>query len=122
MLDQFKTVNAAVSEGVEIQKESGGKAQEIVEKSKALQEANKIIAAIAAQTNSFAMNAAIESARDGEADRGFPVADDEIRKLAEHASRESQKISAELKRIAETINSIVKGAKAPEQGFGQILK
>jgi methyl-accepting chemotaxis protein len=120
MLEQFKTVNNAASEGGVIQKESGKKVQEIVEESKALQEANKIIATIAAQTNLLAMNAAIEAAHAGNAGRGFSVVADEIRKLAENSSGESQKISAELKQIVETINSIVTGSRASEQVFDQV--
>jgi methyl-accepting chemotaxis protein len=120
MLEQFKTVNDAASKGGVIQKESGGKVQEIVEESKALQEANKIIATIAAQTNLLAMNAAIEAAHAGDAGRGFSVVADEIRKLAENSSLESQKISAELKQITETITSIVAGSGASEQAFAQV--
>ncbi|MDR3144782.1 MAG: methyl-accepting chemotaxis protein [Treponema sp.] len=120
MLGQFKTVRNAASDGETIQKESVARVQEVVEESKALQEANKIIATIAAQTNLLAMNAAIEAAHAGEAGRGFAVVSDEIRKLAEDSSRESQKIGAELKQISETINRIVEGSRASEQAFNQV--
>jgi methyl-accepting chemotaxis protein len=117
---QFKTVGDAASAGGAIQQENGAKINEIVEQSQALQEANRIIATIAAQTNLLAMNAAIEAAHAGEAGRGFSVVADEIRKLAENSSNESQKISAELKQIVETINHIVKNAKASEESFAQV--
>jgi methyl-accepting chemotaxis protein len=120
MAVQFKTVGDAAAAGMAIQQESGGQIKEIVEQSQALQEANRIIATIAAQTNLLAMNAAIEAAHAGEAGRGFSVVADEIRKLAETSSGESQKISAELKQIVETINRIVKNAKAAEQSFAQV--
>jgi methyl-accepting chemotaxis protein len=120
MAVQFKTVGDAAAAGGAIQQESGIKINEIVEQSQALQEANRIISTIAAQTNLLAMNAAIEAAHAGDAGRGFSVVADEIRKLAENSSNESQKISAELKQIVETINHIVKNAKASEQSFAQV--
>lgn len=120
MMSQFKTVAGAAGEGEKIQKESGERVQEIVAESEALQEANRIITAIAAQTNLLAMNAAIEAAHAGSAGRGFAVVADEIRKLAETSSRESSKISSELKQIAGTINNIVKGTGASTRAFEQV--
>jgi methyl-accepting chemotaxis protein len=117
---QFKTVGESAARGGAIQQESGAQINEIVEQSQALQEANRIIATIAAQTNLLAMNAAIEAAHAGDAGRGFSVVADEIRKLAENSSNESQKISAELKQIVGTINHIVKNAKASEESFAQV--
>jgi methyl-accepting chemotaxis protein len=120
MAVQFKTVDEAAVMGGAIQQESGKRISEIVEQSHALQEANQIIAAIAAQTNLLAMNAAIEAAHAGDAGRGFSVVADEIRKLAESSSEESRKISAELKQIGETIEHIVKNAQAAELSFAQV--
>jgi methyl-accepting chemotaxis protein len=119
---QFKTVGDAAAAGSAIQKESGTRIDEIVGQSQALQEANRIIATIAAQTNLLAMNAAIEAAHAGEAGRGFSVVADEIRKLAENSSGESRKISIELKQIVETISHIVKNAKASEESFAQVSR
>ena len=117
---QFKNVGDAAASGSAIQRENGARINEIVEQSQALQEANRIIATIAAQTNLLAMNAAIEAAHAGEAGRGFSVVADEIRKLAENSSNESQKISAELRQIAETIDHIVKNAKVSEESFSLV--
>jgi methyl-accepting chemotaxis protein len=120
MAVQFKTVDDAAAEGSAIQRESGIRISEIVNQSQALQQANRIIATIAAQTNLLAMNAAIEAAHAGDAGRGFSVVADEIRKLAENSSDESRKIGAELKQIVETIDRIVKNAGALEQSFAQV--
>ncbi|MDR1100551.1 MAG: methyl-accepting chemotaxis protein, partial [Treponema sp.] len=120
MTDQFKTVASAASDGGTIQQENNTKIHDIVTQSQSLMEANRIIATIAAQTNLLAMNAAIEAAHAGDAGRGFSVVADEIRKLAENSSNESQKIGSELKQIMETINYIVKNADALNLAFSQI--
>jgi len=57
------------------------------------------VSSIAAQTNLLALNAAIQSARAGDAGRGFSVVADEVRKL----SRSSGDVG---KKIAETIDSV----------------
>ena len=120
MTAQFKTVGEAAGAGSRIQKESSDRILQIVTQSQALQEANKIIATIAAQTNLLAMNAAIEAAHAGEAGRGFSVVADEIRKLAENSSIESQKIGSELKQIVQTINRIVHDAEASSSAFVEV--
>ena len=120
MTTHFKTVSEASQEGGRIQSESRQRINEIVEQSQALQEANKIIATIAAQTNLLAMNAAIEAAHAGDAGRGFAVVADEIRKLAENSSNESKKIGTELKQIVTTIDKIVKDAEASGSAFAEV--
>jgi len=120
MAAQFKTVGEASDEGKRIQKESGDRIREIVEQSKTLQDANKIIANIAANTNFLAMNAAIEAAHAGVAGRGFAVVADEIRKLAVNSAAESRKIGIELKQITATIDRIVQDATVSENAFTEV--
>lgn len=105
-----KTNQAKVSEQVD----------EITEQSKNLNVANQVIAKIAAQTNLLAMNAAIEAAHAGEAGKGFSVVADEIRKLAETSSKQTQEIKALLEGIAESITKVGESSTQSSQSFATV--
>ena len=64
------------------------------------------IGAIADQTNLLALNAAIEAARAGEQGRGFAVVAEEVRKLAESASKAANKTRESFDGLTSSVESV----------------
>ncbi len=118
MADSFEELTREANEGISKQTNVNTRILDIDTQSKTLQDANKVISAIASQTNLLAMNAAIEAAHAGDAGRGFSVVADEIRKLSETSSGQTKKIREELKKIQSSINDVVEASKASAASFG----
>ncbi len=64
------------------------------------------IGAIASQTNLLALNAAIEAARAGEQGRGFAVVAEEVRKLAEGASKAAGRTRDSFDGLSSSVESV----------------
>lgn len=93
----------------------------VVESSAVLMDANRMIAAIAAQTNLLAMNAAIEAAHAGSAGAGFAVVADEIRSLAEKSTKQSSIVNGQLKDVRIAIENAVTASSQAASGFDEVL-
>lgn len=83
-----------------------GKVDELARQSERIQEIVTIIQSIAKQTDLLALNASIESARAGEAGRGFSVVADEVRSLAEKTNTSALDIGAILGQIQEQMAEV----------------
>lgn len=80
------------------------------------------VTSIAAQTNLLALNAAIQSARAGDAGRGFSVVADEVRKLSRSSGDIGKQITETVESVSEAIEDTLaisrKFAKQDEETLG----
>ncbi len=120
MASSFSNLEENVRNGSEKQVLVNDRIIKIQDESEMLEEANTVIQGIAEQTNLLAMNAAIEAAHAGEAGKGFSVVADEIRKLSEDSSEQSQKIGEQLSKIRESIAGVTIASGESLESFNKL--
>lgn len=121
MASRFADLLSASDQGKKAQADSDIRIHQIADRSKALFQANQVIAKIAAQTNLLAMNAAIEAAHAGDAGQGFSVVADEIRSLAETSAKQSKNIHHEIAAVQKAINELVDAAAGNTTSYNTVV-
>jgi len=120
MAQAFALLEEYTRNGIQKQNLLNEQLATIEEQSHTLMQANKTISKIASETNILAMNAAIEAAHAGEAGAGFSVVADEIRNLSETSAGQSKVIGAELKKIQQSITTVVASSEEVKSAFNSV--
>ena len=120
MAQAFEMLEEYTRSGIEKQNVLNEQLATIEEQSHTLIQANKTISKIANDTNILAMNAAIEAAHAGSAGAGFSVVADEIRMLSETSAKQSKVIGAELKKIQDSITTVVASSEEAKSVFNSV--
>jgi twitching motility protein PilJ len=132
-LDTARQGEAAVHDSLAGMQRIRGEVQVIAKKIKSLGDRSLEISAIvnlieelASHTNLLALNAAIEAAGAGEAGLRFGVVADEIRKLAERASKATKDVAALIRTVQtetqEAVAAMEEGTREVESGYAVAVR
>jgi methyl-accepting chemotaxis protein len=111
-LEKMRTVFQRVED-------AGGLVFQLEAKTRHVHQITEMIHSVAQRTNLLSLNASIEAARAGEAGRGFSVVADEIRKLAESASKSAEEISKLVHEIQVETGQVADEMRESSQVIGE---
>jgi methyl-accepting chemotaxis protein len=111
LVEQGKTAVNSQSQGMKRNVEAtttvASTIERLAEQAAGISNITKVISEIAEQTNLLSLNASIEAARAGEHGLGFAVVAQEVRKLAEEASKSTKEVFSLVRHIEEGIRHAV---------------
>ncbi|WKU18123.1 methyl-accepting chemotaxis protein [Advenella alkanexedens] len=136
--ENARSANSIALEGLRVAENGSDKVNQVVrsmeemnDSSRKIESIVKIIEDIAFQTNLLAINASVESARAGEAGRGFGVVAAEVRNLSQKSSDAAKEIKSlvhasvedvtQSSRLAEEAGSVMKEIMDSVQGMVNIM-
>ena len=90
---------------------------QLLDKTKTIDQITAVLFNIAKRTNLLALNAAIEASRAGEAGKGFAVVAEEIRRLSENSSEASKSINDNINEIITQLNSLEQAMNSSKESF-----
>ena len=121
-LNILEVLNQSSEEGYSKLEQSLQSIENLSKSSSEILEIISVIESISSRTNMLAMNAAIEAAHAGEAGKGFSVVAEEIRKLSEETSENSDAIRKSIESNNEYLEISSKASDDLGEVMGSVIK